>query len=119
MLQNYVIPELRQRNALNDVVWMQDGALPQKEMSVHWSWNSILVTASSHAIFYFRDLLTSLLRIFGFGDMYLKSRVYWCNPLTLPDLKESIKREAANIPRAVLCSALLSKVSRTQCINCF
>ena len=28
VLQNYVIPELTQRNELNDIVWMQDGALP-------------------------------------------------------------------------------------------
>ena len=34
MLQNYVIPELLQRNALNDIVWMQDGAPPHIVKSV-------------------------------------------------------------------------------------
>ncbi|GFX40189.1 uncharacterized protein TNCV_4318241 [Trichonephila clavipes] len=34
LMQNYVIPELRQRNALNYIVWMQDAATLQKEVSV-------------------------------------------------------------------------------------
>ncbi|GFY57098.1 uncharacterized protein TNIN_182441 [Trichonephila inaurata madagascariensis] len=33
MLQNCVIPELRQRNALHNIVWMQDCALSHMEMS--------------------------------------------------------------------------------------
>ena len=34
MLQNYVIPEFLQQNALNDIVWMQDGALSHIAKSV-------------------------------------------------------------------------------------
>ncbi|GFY76510.1 hypothetical protein TNIN_335791 [Trichonephila inaurata madagascariensis] len=47
---------------------------------------------------------------------YLKSIAYRCNLQTLPDLKDSIKHETANIPRAMLRSALLSAVSRLQCV---
>ena len=34
MLQNYVIAELLQRNALNDIIWMQDNAPPHITKSV-------------------------------------------------------------------------------------
>ena len=34
MLQNYVISELLQRNALNDIIWMEDGALSHVAKSV-------------------------------------------------------------------------------------
>ncbi|KFM69068.1 hypothetical protein X975_09619, partial [Stegodyphus mimosarum] len=43
---------------------------------------------------------------------YLKSRVYYCNPQTLLDLKDSIPREIANIPHAMLRQAVLSTTSR-------
>ena len=35
MLQNCVIPELFQRNALNDIDWIQDGAAPHTAKTVH------------------------------------------------------------------------------------
>ncbi|GFW45602.1 transposable element tc3 transposase [Trichonephila clavipes] len=47
---------------------------------------------------------------------YLKSTVYLCNPQTLSDLKDSIRREIGNIPRAMLRAAILSTVSRMQCV---
>ncbi|GFW98663.1 hypothetical protein TNCV_2758421 [Trichonephila clavipes] len=34
MLKNYVLPELRRWNALNDIVWMQDGVPPHIARSV-------------------------------------------------------------------------------------
>ena len=34
MLKNYVLPELRRRNTLNDIVWMQDGAPPHITRSI-------------------------------------------------------------------------------------
>ena len=34
MLKNYVVLELLQRNALNDIVWMQDGVPPHVAKSV-------------------------------------------------------------------------------------
>ena len=34
MLENYVIPKLLQRNVINDIVWMQDGAPPRIGTSV-------------------------------------------------------------------------------------
>ena len=39
-----------------------------------------------------------------------------CNPQILSDLNDSIKLEAANIPHAILLSALLCTVSRMRCI---
>ena len=42
MLENYVIPELQQRNAINDIAWMQDGALPDIITSVRLYRNSLV-----------------------------------------------------------------------------
>ena len=36
MLQNYVMPEMLQRNALNDIVWMQDSVPPHLAKSIHF-----------------------------------------------------------------------------------
>ncbi|GFV29710.1 hypothetical protein TNCV_4195821 [Trichonephila clavipes] len=77
MLKNYVLPELRRRNALNDIVWMQDGAPPHIARSVKGSWISILVIASSHAIIVFRGLRDPRSDPYGFLVWgYLKSTVY-------------------------------------------
>ncbi|GFU35794.1 uncharacterized protein TNCV_1083571 [Trichonephila clavipes] len=53
MLKNYVLPELRRRNALNDIVWMQDGAPPHIARSVKRLLDQHLVITSSHAIILF------------------------------------------------------------------
>ena len=47
---------------------------------------------------------------------FINFRVYICNPQTLSELKDSIKREIANIPHTMLRSALLPTISRMQCI---
>ena len=52
MLQNYVIPELLHRNALNDIVWMQDGAPSRKAMSVRRVLEQHFSDPISHAIFF-------------------------------------------------------------------
>lgn len=118
MLQNYVIPELLQRNALNDIVWMQDGAPPHIATSVrrvleqHFGDRVI----SRHFPFPWPPRSPDLTPMDFWFWGYLKSRVYMCNPQNLSDLKDSIKREIANIPHAMLRSALLSTVSRMQCV---
>ena len=47
---------------------------------------------------------------------YMKFRVYICNAQTLPELKDSIKPEIANIPDTIVCSSLLFTISRMQCV---
>ncbi|GFY75423.1 hypothetical protein TNIN_357361 [Trichonephila inaurata madagascariensis] len=56
--------------------------------------------------------LCSLLWISGFGDI---SNLESAGAISKPDLKETIKREIANIPPAMIRLALLSAVSRMQC----
>ncbi|GFT14517.1 uncharacterized protein TNCV_4004611 [Trichonephila clavipes] len=121
MLKNYVLPELRRWNALNDIVWMQDGAPPHRWRTSR----SVKRLLDQH----FGDRIISRYYPFPWParspDLtpmdfwfwgYLKSTVYLCNPQTLSDLKDSIRREIGNIPRVMLRAAILSTVSRMQCV---
>lgn len=118
MLKNYVLPELRRLNALNDIVWMQDGAPPHIARSVkrlldqHFGDRII----SRYYPFPWPARSPDLTPMDFWFWGYLKSRVYLCNPQTLSDLKDSIRREIGNIPRAMLRAATLSTVSRMQCV---
>ena len=47
---------------------------------------------------------------------YMKSKIYICSPQTLSELKDSIKCEIANILHTILRLALLSTISRMQCL---
>ncbi|GFV75722.1 uncharacterized protein TNCV_1756501 [Trichonephila clavipes] len=118
MLKNYVLPELRRRNALNGIVWMQDGAPPHIARSVkrlldqHFDYRII----SRYYPFPWPARSPDLTAMDFWFWGYLKSTVYLCNPQTLSDLKDSIRREIGNIPRAMLGAAILSTVSRMQCV---
>ncbi|GFW07462.1 uncharacterized protein TNCV_3915951 [Trichonephila clavipes] len=118
MLKNYVLPELRRRNALNDIVWMQDGAPPHIARSVkrlldqHFGDRIISRYYPFPSPARSPDLTPMDFWFWG----YLKSTVYLCTPQTLSDLKDSIRREIGNIPRAMLRAAILSTVSRMQCV---
>ncbi|GFV18026.1 uncharacterized protein TNCV_168301 [Trichonephila clavipes] len=116
--ENYVLPELRRRNALNDIVWMQDGAPPHIARSVkrlldqHFGDRIISRYYPFPSPARSPDLTPMDFWFWG----YLKSTVYLCTPQTLSDLKDSIRREIGNIPRAMLRAAILSTVSRMQCV---
>ncbi|GFV34312.1 uncharacterized protein TNCV_4023271 [Trichonephila clavipes] len=95
MLKNYVLPELRRRNALNNIVWMQDGAPPHIARSVKRLLDQHFGDHIISRYYPFPwparspDLTTMDFWFWG----YLKSTVYLCNPQTLSDLKDSIRRE--------------------------
>ena len=118
MLQKYIIPELFQRNAPHDVIWMEDDALSQIAKSVYRAFEQLCDDRiTSHYLLFswslrFPDLTPIDFWFWG----HSKSRVYMCNLQTLSDLKDSIKYEIANIPYAMLCSSVLSTVSRMQCV---
>lgn len=54
MLQVYVIPELQQRNVFNDIVWMENGALPHFANVFYKGYNSTLLIDSSPVTLQFR-----------------------------------------------------------------
>ena len=112
--QNYAILELFQKNARNEIVCMQDGAPLHMAKSVHGVLEQHFGDRIITRYFPFPwppwslDLSPMCFFIWG----YIKSRVYMCNPQTLSDLKDPIKREIANILQTMLHSVLLSPVSR-------
>ena len=72
MLKNNVLPELRRRNALNDIVWMQDGAPPHIAKSARKVLEQHYGDRITHSIFLFRDLRDhpiGLLWNFGYGNI--------------------------------------------------
>ncbi|GFV18356.1 uncharacterized protein TNCV_713271 [Trichonephila clavipes] len=100
--ENYVLPELR-RNALNDIVWMQDGVPPHIARSVKGSWISIFGDRIIPRYYPFPWPARSH-RSDAYGFLVLglsQITVYLCNPKTLSDLKDSIQREI-ELPRAML-----------------
>lgn len=118
MLQNYVIPELQQRNVVNDIVWMQDGAPPHVATCVRQvlqqNFGDRVISRNFAVSWPPRSPDLTPMDFWFWG--YLKSKVYTSNPRDLSELKDAIKREVIQIPPAMLRSSLLSTISRMQCV---
>ena len=118
MLTHYVIPELQRRNALSNIVWMQDGAPPHVASSVkqcltqHFGDRVI----SRHFPFPWPPRSPDLTPLDFWLWGYLKSKVYALNPQTASDLKDAIRREMQQIPLAMARAAVLSTICRMQSV---
>ncbi|KFM68220.1 hypothetical protein X975_07877, partial [Stegodyphus mimosarum] len=88
LLQNYVVLVLCRWNALNDMIWMQDGAHLHIARSVkkllEQRFDDRII--SHHYLFLLPLRYPDLMPIDFWFWGYLKSRVYLCNPQTLSDL---------------------------------
>lgn len=123
MLKSYVISELQQRNIVNNIVWMQDGAFPGRHQ--HICSTSIATTlwyrtiSCNFAVSCLHNFSTSLQWISG-------SRVTWNQYLNLGvtiKSKKFVRIERCyktwsciDFPYAMLHSALLSVISWMQCV---
>lgn len=118
MLQNYVIPELQQRNVISDIVWMQDGAPPHIAQCVRpvlqQHFGDRVISRNFAVSWPPRSPDLTPMDFWFWG--YLKSKVYTPGPRDVSELKDAIKREVMQIPPVILRSSLLSTISRMQCV---
>lgn len=116
MLNNYLIPQLQQRKAIGNIVWMQDGAPPHVSNSVKQLLQQTFgdKVISRHFQFAWPPRSPDLTPMDFWLWGYLKSKVYIGAPKTLPDLKDSIVREFQQIPLVMVKSAIISTVCRMQ-----
>jgi hypothetical protein len=118
MLEDYVMPELAARNALN-VIWMQDGAPPHVTNDVmdfleERFGNQIISRRSEHAWPPRSPDLTPC-DFFLWG--YLKSIVYKNGPpASMPDLLLAITRAVESLTPAMLRKSVHHTVTRMQAV---
>ena len=115
MLRNYIIPELKQRNVINDIIWMQNGAPQHTVLSVRQVLQQHFddrIIERNFAVSW-PPLSPDFTPLDFWLWSYLKSEVYARN---LSELKVAIKREILQIHPAMICSSLLKTISRMQSV---
>lgn len=119
MLSSFVIPQLQQRQCLDKIIFMQDGAPPHIGKSVqqllrHHFTEERVISRCFHVAWPPRSPDLTPCDFFLWG--YLKSKVYLGGVSNLSVLKENITRTVTNLPPEMLHSAVESTVYRMQCL---
>ena len=120
MLENFVIPKIQQRQCLDSITFMQDGAPPhiglrvQQFLRQHFT-NDRLISRAFPTTWPPRspDLTPCDFWLWG----YLKNLVYRGSLVTLADLKDSITLHVRNISNDQLRSAVEHAVHRLQILQ--
>ncbi|XP_035214700.1 uncharacterized protein LOC118188388 [Stegodyphus dumicola] len=115
MLQTFVIPQLQQRNRLQQTIFMQDGAPPHisnkvKQLLLQNVTDDRVISRSFPVASPLRspDFTPCDFRLWG----YLKSQVYVGGVSNLSTLKDNITKTVRNIPRYMLHTAIKNVVQR-------
>ncbi|GBO04915.1 hypothetical protein AVEN_80951-1 [Araneus ventricosus] len=114
MLKDFVIPQLQQRECLQDIIFMQDGATPHIDRRVkqllrqHFTDARVISRHFPTAwLPHSPDIIPCVFWLWGF----LKDSIYRERQTSLPDLKDSIPRHVLDIPADSPRSAVENMVS--------